>query len=168
MQQTNRLPQKLPKTSFSSAVKQLYLLALLSLGDSAAAEQTVWEALLYTAQRFPGNPDSERFFAAAVKQLYRNIKKAAKKTVYQFCLSDCIGFGTLSGGTSCIEVEPIMRLLSQFPFSDRFLLVCCAQRYPVAEIAEIAGMPVWFVRKRLERSVRRVSGSLHLIRARNK
>lgn len=163
IQQTHRLLQKLPETSFSSAVKQLYLLALLSVGDSAAAEQTVREALLYTARRPPEYSDSERFFAAAVKQLYRNIKKAAKKTVYQSCLSACTGFSELNGGTACVEAEPIMTLLSQFPFSDRFLLVCCAQRYPVAEIAEISGMPVWFVRKRLKRAMHRVAGCLQII-----
>ncbi|MBE6905794.1 MAG: hypothetical protein E7476_05955 [Ruminococcaceae bacterium] len=163
IQPTHGMLQKLPETSFSSAAKQLYLLALLSLGDPAAAEQTVREALLYTAQRSPGNTDSGRFFALTVKKLYRNIKKAAKKTVYQSCLSACTGFSDLNGGTSCVEAEPMMRLLSQFPFPDRFLVVCCAQRYPVTEIAEISGMPVWFVRKRLDRAVHRIAGSLQII-----
>lgn len=163
IQPTHGMLQKLPETSFSSAVKQLYLLALLSLGDPAAAEQTVREALLYTARKLPGNPDSGRFFAVAVKQLYRNIKKAARKTVYQSCLSACMGFSDLNGRTSCAEAEPMMKALGQIPFPDRFLVICHAQRYSVAEIAGISGIPVRFVKKRLDRAVHSMAGSLHTI-----
>ncbi len=163
IQPTWGTPRKLPEPSFSSAVKQLYLLALLSLGDPVAAEQTVRDALLHTARNPPGNPDSGRFFALAVKKLYRNLKKAAKKTAYQSCLSACTGFSDLSGGASYAEAGPMMKVLSQFPFPDRFLLVCCAQRYPVTEIAGISGMPVWFVRRRLNRTVRRMASGLQII-----
>lgn len=154
-------PQKLPEPASLPAIKQLYLLALLALGDAAVAEQAARDTYLCCAPNLPKNSDSSRLAEIIVRKFYKNAKSAVKKIAYQsYCSAD--GEDSVLGDwIACEDSKEILDALSQFSFEDRFLLaLCCVQRFTFEEIGKMTGTPAWLIHKRLRRTARAMTKCL--------
>ncbi len=131
------------------SAKQLYNLALHTVGDRHLAEQAVISAFSDACRQRDDSPDVRRVEAQCVRLLYRYGKKAVREAFH--------GCEDTAGGAAdpCIKLhaeEPsrLTCLLSGLSFSEKFiLLLFCRHKYTVGQIAEITGLPVFLVERRL-------------------
>jgi hypothetical protein len=131
------------------SAKQLYNLALHTVGDRHLAEQAVLSAFSDACRQLSDTSDVRLVEAQCLRLLYQYGKKAMSEAGE--------GRGVTSGHTlyGCIapykaETNRLARVLSGMSFSEKFiLLLFCRHKYTVRQIAETTRLPVFLVERRL-------------------
>ncbi len=131
------------------SAKQLYNLALHTVGDRHLAEEAVISAFSDACRQRDDTSDIRQVEAQCVRLLYRYGKKATRDAFD--------GREGAAGGTAdpCIKLHAahtsrLACLLSGLSFSEKFiLLLFCRHKYTVGQIAEMTGLPVFLVERRL-------------------
>ena len=131
---------------YSAAAKQLYNLALFTIGNPAAAEQIVIDTFVNVLSSTQDNLSVDLFVEQSIGFLYRKGRKARKKAGY---VIGC-AFEDQPESPTAIKKRQLIRMLGELSYDERFmLLLFCWQRYSIKQIARIMCIPVFITRKRL-------------------
>ena len=139
------------------SAKQLYNLAILTVGDRELAEQAAYCAFSDTYRQLSGTSDASQVQTQCVRHLYRYGKKAFREAGEQYsgAASDTpYGCNTQYAA----ETNPLARLLDGLSYSEKYiLLLFCRLKFTTRQIAEITGLPVFIVERRLNTAAAKAS-----------
>jgi RNA polymerase sigma-70 factor (ECF subfamily) len=131
---------------YNSSAKELYNLALYSVGNQPLAEQLAIDAFVSAYNRLPDKSDVTQFQIKSAGQLYRKTKEMLNKGIGEPDKYESIGLAN--------DKNRINALLTGLNYDERFLLLLFSQqRFSAGQIAQILRVPKLVVRKRFCRVI---------------
>ena len=133
---------------YNASAKELYNLALYSIGNQPLAEQLAIDAFVSAYNRLPDKSDVTRFRIKSARQLYRKTKKTlinhSRHSTQKLDTHESIEF------TNDKEKNRIRSLLARLNYDERFLLLLfLQQKFSSKQIAQILYIPKFMAKKRL-------------------
>ncbi len=128
---------------YQIAVKQLYNLALYSVGDRRLAEKTMVGAFSDAFNRLRNKSDVALFERHCLRLLYVHGKKVQRKSEYYI---------------GCIAQDSITEKLIGLNFEERYvLLLFCWRKQSIKQIAQTTRLPQFMIEQRLNAAVRKAA-----------
>ena len=132
---------------YNKLAKQLYNLALYTLGDTALAQRTAIRAFCDTYERLGGIGDVRVCRRHCIRLLYTYGRKAWRKHRKICAAAHALCYQELPPGHG---KKPLAALLDGLSYDSRFLLLLfCYCKLTIPEIAEAMGLPAFVVNRRL-------------------
>jgi len=133
---------------YHASAKELYNLALYSIGDQSLAEQLAIDAFVFAFYHLKDKSDITRFRIKSARHLYWKTKKTlinhSRHSTQKLSTHESIE------STNDTEKRRIQQLLSSLNYDERFLLLLLLQqKFSKKEIAQILYIPEFMVKKRI-------------------
>lgn len=148
---------------YQAAAKQLYNLALYTVGNQTLAEQITIDAFDGAFCSIPDKSDAERFTKQSIKLLYRYGRKMRRKAGYN--ISDMMFSKKAESGKverrDNVEKKRLFEMLSKLSYDERYiLLLFCWQRFSAREIADIMRLQLFFSKRRIYVTINKTAAEL--------
>ncbi len=157
--ENNTMMQQQIENQYRAAAKQLYNMALFSIGDKGLAEQTAAGVFADALEHLKDTSDIEFFRKHCCTLLYQYCKNIRRQ---YFCPDKYIA-DEAALDLRCVENgSHLSGILICLSFEERFIvLLFCLQKYSVRQIAQITRLPCFIIEKRLMAAVGRAATLLH-------
>jgi len=139
---------------YHASAKELYNLALYSIGDQSLAKQLAIDAFVFACNRLSDKSDVTQFRIKSARQLYLKTRKTLINHSWDSTQKLYMHESIESANDT--EKSRIHQLLSSLNYDERFLLLLLLQqKFSKKKIARILYIPEFMVKKRIYHMLRK-------------
>ncbi|SHH99068.1 DNA-directed RNA polymerase specialized sigma subunit, sigma24 family [Sporobacter termitidis DSM 10068] len=145
--ETGREIQKQVEFLYQAAARQLYNMALYTVGDREAAEEITIHAFTGAFRKCSDKTNVDLFKEQSIKLIYRHGRKLQRSPDRRCTAPETAG--QISAGK-----KEFIQMLSGLSFDERYiLLLFCWHGFSVRQIAKAIGRPVFLTRRHFESAI---------------
>jgi len=133
---------------YNATAKQLYKLALYTLGNKKAAEQITINVFCEAFNNISDKADANLFKERSIKLLYKYGRKIQKKSEWN---GSTILIKTSEDIEEQVDVKKkeLIQMLGSLNFDERYILLLFYwQKFSIQQIAKAICLPIFLVKKR--------------------